>query len=377
MSGMPNISNPIPGSNNMQNSIPTSVYANTGYNSIGGIGHRFRNIESQIMGSTFKALVTRCVGISKELKSQDNISLYCDVRQFMAYVKEAHGGIFRRVALSSILDSADRPNKRYNSEVHTTRVIRHMYPFNVDQNTDAGTDECYTIDDRGARKFLFKKRSTSSTCASLIEADLSDENVKVSQSPLGNIRKKHHILTPRQSERNLDLSEPSFCIRKSRKAARLKIDGIVNWFRKEYGSTKSTNSHESSESPTECSFARQPSLRRNHRRGVSRAPRGVSQTLQKAKRRMEAKLNKIGLGKGKKKESFEEVQGSYFSRRNSFDTGETSRESEFVVLKERRLVPKKAVFEGIQRFSFLLESCQPGSVPDHHLMGAILDLVIE
>ena len=61
---------------------------------------------------------------------------------------------------------------------------------------------------------------------SLLETELSDENVKVSQSPVGNIRKKHNILTPRQSERYLDLSEPSYGIRKSRKLARLRIGGI-------------------------------------------------------------------------------------------------------------------------------------------------------
>ncbi|XP_031777864.1 protein unc-80 homolog isoform X3 [Nasonia vitripennis] len=345
-----------------------------GHGNASAAGPRFRNIESQIMGCIFKSTVTRCVEISRELKSQENISLYCDLRQLMSYVKEAHGGVFRRVALSCILDSADLPNKPCKSQVQTTRVIRHVYPFDLDQSADLGADGCYAIDDRAARKFLFKKRSTSSTCASLLETELSDENAKVSQSPLGNIRKKHHMLTPRQSERNLELSEPSFGIRKSRKAARLKIGGLVNWFRKEYGRTESTDSHESSESPTECSFARQPSLRRAHRRGVSRTPRGVSQTLQKAKRRMEDKLSKIGLVKGKKKESFEEVQGSYFSRRNSLEPGEASRESEFVVLKERRLVPRKALFEGIQRFSFFLETCQPGSVPDQHLMGALLDL---
>ncbi|CAG5074204.1 Similar to unc80: Protein unc-80 homolog (Drosophila melanogaster) [Cotesia congregata] len=63
-----------------------------------------------------------------------------------------------------------------------------------------------------------------------------------------------------------------------------------------------------------------------------------------------------------------------YSRRNSMDLGDASRESEFVVLKERRLVPREAVFEGMKRFSFLLETCQPGSVPDHHLIAAILDL---
>ena len=64
-----------------------------------------------------------------------------------------------------------------------------------------------------------------------------------------------------------------------------------------------------------------------------------------------------------------------FSRRNSMEFGEASRESEFVVLKERRLVPRNAVYDGMLRFSFLLETCQPGSVPDHYLMAAILDLV--
>jgi hypothetical protein len=47
-----------------------------------------------------------------------------------------------------------------------------MYPFDLDQNAEIGTDGCYTIDDRGTRKFLFKKRSTSSTCAVNIYGEL-------------------------------------------------------------------------------------------------------------------------------------------------------------------------------------------------------------
>lgn len=58
------------------------------------------------------------------------------------------------------------------------------------------------------------------------------------------------------------------------------------------------------------------------------------------------------------------------------ELGEACRESEFVVLKERRLIPRNAVFEGMLRFSFLLETCQPGSVPDPHLMASLLDLVM-
>lgn len=57
------------------------------------------------------------------------------------------------------------------------------------------------------------------------------------------------------------------------------------------------------------------------------------------------------------------------------DFGESSRESEFVVLKERKLVSTMPVFKGMLRFSFLLETCPPGSVPDAHLLASVLDLV--
>ncbi|XP_071635615.1 protein unc-80 homolog isoform X3 [Temnothorax longispinosus] len=356
------------------NVIGTASGVATSYNA-GGYGTR--GIEGQIMTCVFKVLVTRLIGSTKQLKAQENISLYCDVRQLMTYVKEAHGGIFRRVALSGILDSADRPNKRCNSNMQTTRVIRHMHQSDLEEHADIGGDTCFTVDDRGTRKFLFKKRSTSSTCAagsnlqSLLETELSEDNVKISQSPLGNLRKKHHVLTPRQSERNLGIGEPSLGPRKS---TRFQIGGIVNWFRKEYSRTDSTDSHESSESPTDGSFVRQPSFHYGHHRSASRTGRGVGITLQKAKRRMEDQLNKIGFGKSKKKESMEETPGNYFSRKNSMELGEACRESEFVVLKERRLVPRTAVFEGMLRFSFLLETCQPGSVPDPHLMASLLDL---
>lgn len=61
---------------------------------------------------------------------------------------------------------------------------------------------------------------------SLLETELSEESVKVSQSPLGNLRKKHHVLTPRQSERNLGIGEPYLGPGKMRKSTRFQIGGI-------------------------------------------------------------------------------------------------------------------------------------------------------
>lgn len=65
------------------------------------------------------------------------------------------------------------------------------------------------------------------------------------------------------------------------------------------------------------------------------------------------------------------------SRRNSMDQGDPSRDSDYVIFRERKLVALTPVLNGMKRFSFLLETCQPGSVPDHHLLAAMLDLVSE
>jgi len=137
-----------------------------------------------------------------------------------------------------------------------------------------------------------------SNLQSLLETELSEENMKLSQSPLGNLRKKHHVLTPRQSERNLGIGELSMAPGKMRKSTRFQIGGIgkqaglkklyylqprthcilsnvsVNWFRKDYSRTDSTDSHESSESPTDGSFVRQQSFHYGHHRSASRTSRG-------------------------------------------------------------------------------------------------------
>lgn len=64
-----------------------------------------------------------------------------------------------------------------------------------------------------------------------------------------------------------------------------------------------------------------------------------------------------------------------FSRKNSLDFGDNSRESEVVFLKERKLIPTGLVYNGTQRLSFLMETCPPGTVPDAFLLASSLDLV--
>ena len=81
------------------------------------------NAESQVIAAIFKSIVTRFVDAQKELKSPENMGLYCDVRQLITYIKGAHGGPFRRVVLSGILAVTPRPHKKAPL-LQTTRVIR-------------------------------------------------------------------------------------------------------------------------------------------------------------------------------------------------------------------------------------------------------------
>lgn len=48
-----------------------------------------------------------------------------EVRQLLSYVREAHGGQYRVVAFSALMDTAERPDaQQKESHMQTTRVIR-------------------------------------------------------------------------------------------------------------------------------------------------------------------------------------------------------------------------------------------------------------
>lgn len=199
---------------------------------------------------------------------------------------------------------------------------------------------------------------------SLLETEGTDEQFR--QSPLSNMRRKiaqRPTLTPRHSERALLSDSTSSSERNS--VGRL--TGLARWFR----SSKDRSSVDIEAGSEMSGYMRKSSVGSQRGRGSE----GIGRSFQRARRRVERRLNRFGLGKGKKKVGGqEEVSGSYFSHRSSIDLGDGPRESEVVVLKERRLIQTEPVREGMLRFSFLLETCAPGSVPDPQLIGAILDL---
>ncbi|XP_059219259.1 protein unc-80 homolog isoform X2 [Stomoxys calcitrans] len=320
--------------------------------------------EAQVIAAVFKPLVSRFVNASKELKTPENASLYSDVRQFITYVKGAHGGPFRLVALSGILAVTPRPHKK-GPAAQTTRVIRHIPQAEVAQSVQ-------NDDNRSQRRLLLKKRSTSSACAvSLLETEPCDEHYKTSQSPLSNFRRRttgiRPTLTPRHSERQLLSDSTSSSERNSLG----RLSGLVRWFKGTPKEASSIDLEIGSLNPEmSTTFVRHPSLK--IQRG--RSSDGIGRSIQRAKRRVERRLNRFGgIVKGKKKQGGIEETADY-SRRSSSDMCDGPRESEVVVLKERKLIPLEPVRVGMLRLSFLLETCAPGSFPDPQLVAAVLDL---
>lgn len=195
---------------------------------------------------------------------------------------------------------------------------------------------------RSQRKLFFKKRSTSSACAvsspyakplicssvktffvqSLLETDGLEDQCRISQSPLGHVRHHHHkkqggggsssssaavrpMLTPRHSERAL-LSDSTSSSERNSSVGRL--SGIVRWFRRSSKERCSVDLESGIGPDLAASLIRQGSLKIHQGR---RAGDGLGRSIQRARRRVERRLGRMGIGKGKKKVSgTEEVLGS-------------------------------------------------------------------
>ncbi|CAG4970497.1 unnamed protein product [Parnassius apollo] len=387
---------------------PDISHLQAGYATNFGVGqgtNTNRAIENFIIEATFRELITRFALMHKELKLLDNSALYMEVRVLLSYVKEAHGSEFRLVALSALLDTAERPDSQQkDANMQTTRVIRHIPRTQEDERgSDTGADSGCAADDRSHKKFTFKKRSTSSTGAhSLLDTEAGEESA--SQSPLS-VRTRRYQLTPRQSERTIPSAAelaPHHAAPHKATHSRFHISGIVKWFRaRPQPAPLARNGGGSGESLPQfgsvVSLARpQLAARPVHvKRRVGHTlhsvvslacpqlaarpvhvKRRVGHTLHRARKRVEDRLNRFGLRKmGKKRDgSVEETSGGLTSRRGSGEGGSGGGESEVVVLKRRRLVCAAPLHAGLARLAFLLDATQPGATPDALFMQALLDL---
>ncbi|CAF0895311.1 unnamed protein product [Rotaria sp. Silwood1] len=96
--------------------IPTKVdthirqtYSNNFGNTHLGVGPK--GIDGYILNIVFKPFVTRLIMMKEYLLSSENVALYGECRAFLTCIKENHGGIFRLVVFSSLLD----PEKKFKT----------------------------------------------------------------------------------------------------------------------------------------------------------------------------------------------------------------------------------------------------------------------
>ncbi|XP_067144484.1 protein unc-80 homolog isoform X1 [Centruroides vittatus] len=336
-----------------------------------------KGVEGIVLGYIFKHLVTRMVQSLKDLKLQENMALYCDIRQFVSFVRDNHGSTFRRVALSALLDTAVQ-RKKNKSTVPVTRIVRHMksidqeeYKEPLHSPTVFIVDE--TVTEKTSRKSFFRKKGVRKVPSA---QSIPDERDDVSPNPTSGQTtpslRYHHIVAPRLSVSD----EDNLTVTPKNKSGHFQFG---SWFKTDH--LKQDHSEDDvsiSPVPPESypgseRLTRRASLLSHGTKLGHRSSSHMSLTLLRARKRVEDHLNKMGFARNKNKQnSFEEPLD--LSRRNSCDLEHSLREGEFFVIKESKLVNSILIRNGMLRFSFLLETCQPGSLPDPPLLAALLDL---
>ncbi|XP_004376433.1 protein unc-80 homolog [Trichechus manatus latirostris] len=318
-----------------------------------------QNVEGIIVSAMFKSLITRCASTTHELHSPENLGLYCDIRQLVQFIKEAHGNVFRRVALSALLDSAEKlaPGRKVEENEQESKPAgskRSEAGSVVDKGqVSSAPEECRSFtsgrpsqtpehDEQmqggnlGRKDFwrkMFKSQSAASDTSSQSEQDTSECTTAHS----GTTSDRH----ARSRSRRISL----------RKKLKLPI-GKRNWLKRSSlsGLTDGVEDLLDISSVDRLSFIRQSS---------------------KVKFTSAVKLSEGGPPAGM--ENGRDEEENFFKRLgcHSFDDHLSSNQDGG---KSKNVVNLGAIRQGMKRFQFLLNCCEPGTIPDASILAAALDL---
>ncbi|XP_031813996.1 protein unc-80 homolog isoform X12 [Sarcophilus harrisii] len=315
-----------------------------------------QNVEGIIVSAMFKSLITRCASTTHELHSPENLGLYCDIRQLVQFIKEAHGNVFRRVALSALLDSAEKlaPGKRSEEAEQDSKPSgSKRSEAGIDKGQVSAADECRSYmsgrplqtpehDEQmqganlGRKDFwrkMFKSQSAASDTSSQSEQDTSE--CTTAHSGTTTDRRS------RSRSRRISL----------RKKLKLPI-GKRNWLKRSSlsGLADGVEDLLDISSVDRLSFIRQSS---------------------KVKFTSAVKLSEGGPGSGM--ENGRDDEENFFKRLgcHSFDDHLSSNQEG---AKYKNVVNLGAIRQGMKRFQFLLNCCEPGTIPDASILAAALDL---
>ncbi|XP_072833991.2 protein unc-80 homolog isoform X11 [Pogona vitticeps] len=318
-----------------------------------------QSVEGIIVSAMFKSLITRCASTTHELHSPENLGLYCDIRQLVQFIKEAHGNVFRRVALSALLDSAEKlvPGRK------TEEATEHEPKQSSSKRSEVGSvvidkgqpssapDECRSyISSRpmqtpehdeqmqgaalGRKDFwrkMFKSQSAASDTSSQSEPDTSECTTA------------HSGVT---TERRSRSRSRRISLRK-----KLKLP-LGNWLKRSSlsGLADGVEDLLDISSVDRLSFIRQSS---------------------KVKFTSAVKLSEGGPGSGMENGRDEEEN---FFKRLGCQTYDDHLASSQEGGKSKNVVNLGAIRQGMKRFQFLLNCCEPGTIPDASILAAALDL---
>ncbi|XP_041433168.1 protein unc-80 homolog isoform X24 [Xenopus laevis] len=313
-----------------------------------------QSVEGIIVSSMFKSLITRCASTTHELHSPENLGLYCDIRQLVQFIKEAHGNVFRRVALSALLDSAEKltPGKKLEDGDKEPRPSGSKRPEEGSApekgRVSYAPEECRSyisshppqtpehdeqMQGAGRKDFwrkMFKSQSAASDTSSQSEPDTSECTTAHS----GNTERRS-----RSRSRRISLRK------------KLKLP-LGNWLKRSSlsGLTDGVEDLLDISSVDRLSFIRQSS---------------------KVKFTSAVKLSEAGPGTGL--DTGRDEEENFFKRLGcqSFDDHiATNQEAG----KSKNVVNLGAIRQGMKRFQFLLNCCEPGTIPDSSILAAALDL---
>lgn len=102
-------------------------YSNNFGNTHLGIGPK--GIDGFILNIIFKPFVTRLIMMKEYLMSSENVALYGECRAFLSCIKENHGGIFRLVVFSSLLDAEKKLKSVQQHELNLRTKSKSSHVF--------------------------------------------------------------------------------------------------------------------------------------------------------------------------------------------------------------------------------------------------------
>ena len=342
-----------------------TAYTNNFGAGFGKIGPK--GVEGVIMNQIFKSLVTRMVKMQKELKLQENLSIYCELRQLVNFIKDNHGGIFRKVALSALLDSQQKllleTAKKEAEKLMLEQNAAKQFPFGEEGEKIFQNKKSF-IRKKGSNVGIKPVTSSQSMVEDEQQWSLS-AGLALTHSSSPSLLKVARAASPR-----LSITDDEALLNKGKTSTGSKFP-FVNWLKGD-----ARNGENFPPENGNMAFPNQPetlSEKMNRRQSLQTRKAQKTGFMKGARKRVEDQFSKLVFGKGKSKPGSID-ENIEMSRKNSFVFETGLRQKEVSILKEARLISLPMVKNGIIRFSFLLETCTPGSLPDPPLLAALLDL---